>query len=110
MAAKRVWAAILSVVLAVAVLVGFSLASEQEPASALSGSEFRAGNLMSDDNFYLGSAMFESQIQALLGAGVSKCESGYTCLKDFVQATYSTSTDCTFHATPSFSALQSGVQ
>lgn len=93
MVTRRIWAATLSAVMLLAVLVPFSLTSRSDSAQALTGSEFRAGNIISDDNFYFGSAMSESQIQAFLDSRGSACEAGYTCLRDYAQTTYSRTAD-----------------
>lgn len=50
---------------------------------------FRAGNLISDAKLYTSGTMSASEIQSFLNRKVSKCRSGYTCLKDFRQTTSS---------------------
>lgn len=49
------------------------------PADALSGSEFDPGNVISDANFYNGSAMSEAEIQQFLQNAVGSC-SNSNCL------------------------------
>ena len=44
------------------------------PAQALSGSEFRPGNIISDANFYTKNAMSESAIQSFLDAKIGTCQ------------------------------------
>ena len=103
----RRWTAAL-VVLALALgLVSWASAtpaSAQSPAgtsaSAATGiqktadlSLFRAGNIMSNEVFFDSSTMNESQIDSFLRSKVSQCQSGYTCLKDFRQATTSRAAD-----------------
>lgn len=58
-----------------------------ERAEAASASEFRAGNLISDENFFAGNAMTSSEVQSFLSAQLPVCDTGYTCLPAFQQAT-----------------------
>lgn len=44
---------------------------------------FNAGNLISDAVFTKKNSMTEAQIQSFFNSKVSKCQSGYVCLKDF---------------------------
>jgi len=44
---------------------------------------FSAGNIISDAVFTNKSTMTEAQIQSFFNGKVSRCQSGYTCLKDF---------------------------
>jgi hypothetical protein len=65
------------------VLVGFTLTSptQQQPAQALSGSSFDAGNIISDANFYDGAGMTSAQIQTFLQQKVGACSTtSTTCL------------------------------
>lgn len=48
---------------------------------------FNAGNIVSDAVFYDSGSMTEAQIASFLQQKVPNCQSGYTCLKDFRQAT-----------------------
>ncbi|MDY1004985.1 hypothetical protein [Curtobacterium sp. CFBP9011] len=77
--------AIAATVLAVAsVLVGFQIAGPtagQQPANALSGSSFQAGNIISDANFYNGGSMTINQVQAFLDSQVSTCTNS-NCLRN----------------------------
>lgn len=57
------------------------------PALAANGSDFKPGNIISDNVFHNASAMAESDIQNFLTSKVKTCASGYTCLKDYAQAT-----------------------
>ncbi|CAN5425203.1 hypothetical protein BH09PAT4_BH09PAT4_03070 [soil metagenome] len=50
----------------------------QGTASALSGSSFQAGNIISDSIFYNGTAMSSSQIQSFLNAKVPTCDTNGT--------------------------------
>ena len=56
-------------------------------AAALSGSDFRSGNIIDNGTFYDSNAMNTGEIQNFLNAKVPVCRSGYTCLKDYKQDT-----------------------
>jgi hypothetical protein len=76
--------AMLAAVLAVAsVLVGVSLvqSASEQPAQALSGSSFDAGNVISDANFYDGGSMSAAAIQSFLSAQGGTCKSN-SCLSN----------------------------
>lgn len=78
--------------LAVAVLLFATFLATAVPApkaEALSGSEFKAGNIIGDSIFFNSSSMTAAQIQNFLNAKVPTCRSGYTCLKDYRQDTQS---------------------
>lgn len=68
-----------------AVIAGFALvgtlivAPSPAPATAVTGSEFNAGNIISDSLFYDGQAMTRSEIQAFLNAKIGTCSNG-SCL------------------------------
>ncbi|MGC5169232.1 DUF4214 domain-containing protein [Microbacterium sp. DT81.1] len=49
---------------------------------------FTPGNIISDAVFFNSGSMNESQIQSFLNGKVPSCQSGYVCLKDFRQSTY----------------------
>jgi hypothetical protein len=79
---KKVVAIIASVLAAASVLVGLQLSGPiggQESASALTGSSFSAGNIISDANFYDGDAMSAAQIQSFLSSQIGTCASS-SCL------------------------------
>ena len=79
---KKVVAIIASVLAVASVLVGFQLSgpnAAQESASAVTGSSFSAGNIISDANFYDGAAMSTAQIQSFLSTQIGTCASG-SCL------------------------------
>ncbi|WP_144763674.1 hypothetical protein [Curtobacterium sp. 9128] len=79
---KRLIAVAASVLAVASVLVGFQItgpASSGESASALSGSQFDAGNIIPDSEFYNGTGMNESQIQTFLNAQIGTCSSS-SCL------------------------------
>ncbi|MFF1571801.1 hypothetical protein ACFVWR_03580 [Leifsonia sp. NPDC058292] len=78
----------LAIVSLVAGLLGvFSTTASQPAAAAAVGSQFDAGNIISDALFFNGSAMSASDVQATLSAKVPSCRAGYTCLKDYRQTT-----------------------
>ncbi|WP_188422842.1 hypothetical protein [Mycetocola zhadangensis] len=60
-----------------------------EPASAAVASDFNPGNIISDATFYDSGTMSVGQIQTFLNSKVPNCKAGYTCLKDYSQATTS---------------------
>jgi putative cell wall-binding protein len=61
---------------------------------------FTPGNLISDANFYNGSALSAGDIQSFLSAAVPVCRNGYICLKDFVQntTTFAADKNCATYA------------
>ncbi|RZU64353.1 hypothetical protein EV379_0648 [Microterricola gilva] len=79
--------------LAVGVLVPVTISADLQPAAAASAAEFDPGYIISDENFYAGSAMTEGEIQSFLNAKSNGCASGYTCLKDYRVNTYTRSAD-----------------
>ncbi|MEO6826817.1 MAG: hypothetical protein ABI255_04285 [Microbacteriaceae bacterium] len=78
---------------AVLALVVGLMSSFAAPAAAVDGSGFDPGNIISDANFFNGSAMDANSVQAFLNAQVPTCRSGYTCLKDYRQDTWSRAAD-----------------
>ncbi|PZE68084.1 hypothetical protein [Curtobacterium sp. MCBD17_021] len=79
---KKVVAIIASVLAVASVLVGFQLSgpnASQDAASAVTGSSFSAGNIISDANFYDGDAMSAAQIQSFLTSQIGTCASS-SCL------------------------------
>lgn len=77
---------------AVAIAVAASILVVSPSAQAALGSDFRAGNIISDAVFYNSSAMTASQIQGFIDAKES-CVAGYTCLENFRQNTVSRPAD-----------------
>lgn len=53
------------------------------------GSAFDPGNLISDAEFFTSGTMSVEQIQKFLNDKGSDCRAGYTCMKDFVETTFS---------------------
>lgn len=83
---KRIIATGLGALLAVTFLV--AVETERTPsAQAAVGSEFNAGNIISDALFFDGTAMSAAAVQSFLNSQVTSCRSGYTCLKDYRQTT-----------------------
>lgn len=79
---SRALAAALSVVLLAATLI----ASPATPAAAADAAAFDPGHIVSDDNFYDGSAMDAAQVQAFL-ASQNRCGSAPNCLAVYRQDT-----------------------
>lgn len=63
------------------------------PVKAADLSQFRPGNIVSDAVFFDRNTMTEAQIQSFLEQKVPRCESGYTCLKDWYDTSRTTSAD-----------------
>jgi hypothetical protein len=77
-----------------ALVLGFltvGATTTEDSAVAASGSDFNAGNIISDAVFYNSGTMSQSEIQSFLNSKVPTCRSGYTCLKSYTQATASQS-------------------
>lgn len=68
-------------------------AQATDSASISVSGGFSPGNLISDANFYTGSALSEGDIQSFLSGAVPTCRAGYTCLKDYTQATTTIAAD-----------------
>ncbi|GAA3012449.1 hypothetical protein GCM10010461_23570 [Microbacterium aurantiacum] len=63
---------------------GSVVSTSPRPASLVG---FDPGNIIDDTVFAAKDSMSASEIQAFLNGKVPRCQSGYTCLKDFGQAT-----------------------
>ncbi|MGD8195589.1 hypothetical protein ACEXQB_013945 [Herbiconiux sp. P18] len=75
-------------------LTAFQIAVAPAPsAQAITGSDFQPGNIISDQKFFNGSALDANSVQAFLNSKVSECRSGYTCLKDYRQTTWTRAAD-----------------
>jgi hypothetical protein len=83
---RRILAMAVGAVLAVS-LVSAADTARPPAAAAAVGSEFNAGNIISDALFFDGAAMSASAVQSFLAAKVPTCASGYVCLKDYRQST-----------------------
>lgn len=75
------------------ILSTVAVATISKDTSAVSGSDFNAGNIIQDRNFYNNSSMSAAEIQAFLNSKVPTCSSGYTCLKSYSQNTPNRSAD-----------------
>jgi hypothetical protein len=84
-------AGVLTLVAAVlaALAAAVVVAGQPQPASALTGSQFHAGNIISDAQFYDSTAMTAAQVQTFLDGKVTNCQSGYTCLPQYTTKTTS---------------------
>lgn len=71
----------------IAVMAGLIVSTPPAPAEAANAADFTPGNLISDANFFNGSAMAAPAVQTLLQQKRPDCTTGYTCLKDYRQAT-----------------------
>ena len=75
---------------AAGLLVGVGLLSVPltESASAANGSDFNAGHIISDDQFFDGNSMTVAEIQSFLNSKGANCVAGeMPCLKDYQVAT-----------------------
>lgn len=80
---------------AMVIVVSGLIAVPAAPATALSGSEFDPGLIISDEVFFNKSAMSRDAIQAFLDDKGGTCQSGYTCLADYRQTTFTRAADST---------------
>ena len=79
---------------ALMITAGLVAATPATPAVAAVSSNFDAGNIISDGNFYDGNAMSEAEIQAFLDAKIGTCNNSL-CLNILTQNTYSRPADRT---------------
>jgi hypothetical protein len=68
-------------------LVGIPTVVSTEVAQAATASDFKPGNIISDAQFYNGSAMDASSVQNFLNSQVPICRSSYACLTTYRQST-----------------------
>ena len=89
------WAARIGAILVISLVAGAGISQAGDPptASALSGSAFNPGNIISDAKFHDSTAMSASQVQSFLDARGGTCASGYTCLKGYTQSTWTRAAD-----------------
>jgi len=86
---ERALRAILLAALAASCLVGVQgVAGANQAAVGADLSQFRAGNIISDQLFFDPNTMNVGEIQAFLNARVPNCTVGFTCLKNFTQSTF----------------------
>ncbi|MBF4633324.1 hypothetical protein ITJ38_02785 [Agreia pratensis] len=74
-------------------LVAVAPITTSAPSEAATASSFDPGNIISDANFFNGNAMSAGAVQSFLNGQVSSCRSGYTCLKDYRQDTWTRPAD-----------------
>lgn len=77
------------------IVVSGIIALPTAPAAALSGSDFDPGLIISDEVFFHESSMSLEAIQAFLDDKGGTCQSGFTCLADYRQTTYTRAADST---------------
>ncbi|WP_157372831.1 hypothetical protein [Agromyces sp. Root81] len=80
----RVPAAWIGAIALVASLITFTPTQSAEAADA---AQFDPGNLISDANFFNGSAMTAGEVQSFIAGKLPSCRSGYTCLPSYTQNT-----------------------
>lgn len=91
---RKLLAASIATLLAVTGLVAVQSSVAPAPsASAAVAKDFDPGDIISDAMFYNSRTMSVASIQAFLNAKVPRCTSGYVCLKDFRQTTFSRAAD-----------------
>ena len=81
----RRWAGVLA---ATVTFVASFVASPPAHALTLSGSDFDAGNIISDQQFFGGNSMSVAEIQAFLDKKVPRCGSFNKCLSVYTQDTF----------------------
>jgi hypothetical protein len=64
-----------------------------EAAATTAATDFQPGNIISDATFTNTATMTAAQVQAFLTAKVPNCTAGYTCLRDYAQATTTRAAD-----------------
>ncbi|GAA2058590.1 hypothetical protein [Leifsonia soli] len=89
MRARWIVAAVVGALVGGLMTVTGGMTTPAPQASAADARNFDPGNIISDALFFDGGALNASQVQAFLNAKVSSCRPGYTCLKDYTQATTS---------------------
>jgi len=77
-----------AIVISAAGFVSVNLASDTPPAAAADLSQFKPGNIISDELFWNSNAMTAAQIQTFLNEKVPSCRVGYVCLKDYRETTW----------------------
>ncbi|WP_104196540.1 DUF4214 domain-containing protein [Cryobacterium sp. M15] len=88
-------------VVALATLIVLMMGLGTVPASAATASDFNPGYLMSDSVFFDSASMNPAQVQQFLNDHSNPCKAGYTCLKDYGQATQTITADNPFNFAPS---------
>ncbi|MBC7594086.1 MAG: hypothetical protein H7288_09135 [Kineosporiaceae bacterium] len=86
------WLGGIAAAVTLALLIGIGV-QQVDSAAALDGNDFNPGNIITDEKFHDSRAMSGTQIQGFLETRVSTCASGYTCLKDYTQTTWTRAAD-----------------
>jgi len=99
-ATARAIALVATAISSVGLLVAGFIAGPTTAASAYDGTGFDPGYIISDQQFYAGDALTETEIQNFLNTKRPTCRAGYTCLKDYRMTTQSKAADpmCTGYA------------
>lgn len=79
---------LVSLAIAVTGMTAAGQLASTQPADAAVASQFQAGNIISDANFYNASAMSEAQVQAFFRSKSCSPRNAVPCLQDFVQTTW----------------------
>lgn len=77
----------LAAVALLVILVASGVATQPLSAQAADGAQFDAGNIISDAIFFDGQGLSTGDVQSFLDSKVAVCRSGYTCLRNYRQAT-----------------------
>jgi len=85
---SRLIASVGAFVMISAGVVAFSAVTDAAPAQAADLTQFKPGNIISDALFWNSNAMTAAQIQSFLNDKVPTCQSGYVCLKDYRETTW----------------------
>lgn len=91
-AARRISLALAALLVAV-VFVPVALTITASSADAATGSDFKPGNIISDANFFNGTAMNQAEIQSFIASQNGNCQSGFTCLPNYTQSTFTRPAD-----------------
>lgn len=86
---KPLWRRAIAFALGLAMMVAVLQTLPVSVASAMSGSDFDPGYLVSDQRFFDKDSMSEQQIQNFLDYKVGQCRSGYTCINRYTESTFS---------------------
>lgn len=76
-----------TVIALIATLIASGIVTQPLTAQAADGAQFDAGNIISDAIFFDGQGFSTSEVQTFLDSKVAVCRSGYTCLRNYRQAT-----------------------
>ncbi|MGO1392935.1 hypothetical protein [Agrococcus casei] len=77
----------LAAVLVATVLVAMPSLTDSNEADAANAADFNPGNIISDENFYNGSAMTSAQISSWLKGANAGCVSGRNCILNYTENT-----------------------